>query len=255
MLPGSVEWCRIVSYFLRQNGLLCCTVILNMTSLSTVRRVLLVLLTAAFTATAGEYAVLSTGFRIHIQSHVIEGVSVKLSTESGVIVLPASAVESFELEEYTPPLPAAPTVPAPPVAARAHQQSLDPKELLKDAAGRAGLPVGLVNSVARAESGFHLDAVSNKGAIGLMQLMPGTAAALNANPYDPKENADAGAQYLADLLTRYKDDPHQVTKAIAAYNAGPGAVDKYNGIPPYRETIDYVNRVVQQYLKAPDPQQ
>jgi soluble lytic murein transglycosylase-like protein len=82
-----------------------------------------------------------------------------------------------------------------------------------------------------------------------MQLMPGTAAALNANPYDPQQNAEAGAEYLAQLLERYKDDPHQVSKAVAAYNAGPGAVDKYKGIPPYRETVNYVSRVINDYNK------
>jgi soluble lytic murein transglycosylase-like protein len=222
-----------------------------------VRRVLPILLAAAVSASAGEYAVLATGFRIHAQSHVIEGDNVKLSTESGVIVLPSSSVESFELEEYSAPPPASPqpaTAPVSAVLPPIEKKTLDPKELLRQAAGRAGLPVELVNSVARAESGFHVNAISNKGAIGLMQLMPSTAAALNANPYDPKENADAGARYLADLLTKYQDDPHQVTKAIAAYNAGPGAVDKYNGIPPYPETINYVTRVVQQYLKAQNSQ-
>lgn len=217
------------------------------------RRVLPILLAAAVSASAGEYAVLATGFRIHAQSHVIEGDSVKLSTESGVIVLPASSVESFEQEEYLAPPPVAPA-PVAAVVPALEMKTLDPRELLRQAAGRAGLPVELVNSVARAESGFHVNAISNKGAIGLMQLMPATAAALNANPYDPKENADAGARYLADLLTRYQDDPHQVTKAIAAYNAGPGAVDRYNGIPPYPETINYVTRVVEQYLKAQNSQ-
>ena len=224
-------------------------------SFLTVRRVITILFTAGVCASAGEYAVLSNGFRIYAQSHVIEGDSVKLTTDSGVTVFPATSIVSFELEEYAPPPP--PPVPAPALESAipaAVQQITDAKELLKQAAGRAGLPVELVNSVARAESSFQTKAISNKGAIGLMQLMPGTAAALNANPYDPKENAQAGAQYLADLLIKYKDDPHQVTKAVAAYNAGPGAVDKYNGIPPYRETINYVNRVVQQYLKSLDSQ-
>lgn len=221
------------------------------------RRVLPVLLTAALSASAGEYAVLANGFRVHAQSHVIQGDSVTLSTDSGEIVFPVSAVQSFEVEEYAAPLHPASQPPVAAVSSPSPQVvagSVDPKELLRQAAGRAGLPIGLVNSIAKAESGFHVDAVSNKGAIGLMQLMPGTAAALNANPYDPKENADAGAQYLADLLVKYKDDPHQVTKAIAAYNAGPGAVDKYNGVPPYRETINYVSRVVQQYLKSQNSQ-
>jgi soluble lytic murein transglycosylase-like protein len=106
-----------------------------------------------------------------------------------------------------------------------------------------------VHSVAKAESGYRLDAVSPKGALGLMQLMPATAAELNVDPHDPAQNAEAGAEYLRDLLLKYENDPNQVSKAVAAYNAGPGAVDKYNGIPPYRETIDYVNRVLKDYEK------
>ncbi len=91
--------------------------------------------------------------------------------------------------------------------------------------------------------------MSPKGAIGLMQLMPKTAAELDADPRDPTQNAEAGARYLRDLLQKYENDPHQVSKAVAAYNAGPAAVDKYHGIPPYPETIQYVNRVLKQYEK------
>src|SRR5260370_1257276 len=75
------------------------------------------------------------------------------------------------------------------------------------------------------------------------------ATEATANPYDPAQNVEAGARYLRDLLIKYENDPHQVSKAMAAYNAGPGAVDKYNGIPPYRETVQYVNRVLKQYEK------
>ena len=106
-----------------------------------------------------------------------------------------------------------------------------------------------MHSVAKAESGYQPNAVSPKGAIGLMQLMPGTAAELNVDPHDPAQNAEAGAKYLRDLLLKYEHDPHQVSKAVAAYNAGPGAVDKYKGVPPYRETVDYVNRVLREYEK------
>jgi soluble lytic murein transglycosylase-like protein len=92
----------------------------------------------------------------------------------------------------------------------------------------------------RAESGFAPGAVSPKGAIGLMQLMPGTARELGADPRDPAQNVDAGARYLRDLLLRYD---YRLWHALAAYNAGPGAVDAHHGVPPYRETIDYINRV------------
>ena len=132
---------------------------------------------------------------------------------------------------------------------RTSPKSLTAMEIITKAAEKAGLPPEILHSVAKAESGYHTNAISPKGAIGLMQLMPKTAAALNANPYDPRQNAEAGAEYLAQLLEKYKNDPHQVSKAVAAYNAGPGAVDKYKGVPPYRETVNYVNRVINDYNK------
>ena len=186
-------------------------------------------LAVTLAAQAGEYAVLSNGFKLHADSHVIEGAVVKLQTAQGVIELPANQVAKFEPEEYTPP---ATTVPEQTKPASEVSPTLTPQELTTLAALRAGLPPAILHSVAKAESNYKLDAVSAKGAIGLMQLMPGTAAELNADPYDPEQNAEAGAKYLRDLLLKYENDPHQVSKAIAAYNAGPAAVDKYHGIPP-----------------------
>jgi soluble lytic murein transglycosylase-like protein len=213
-------------------------------------KLLLSLLTLTLTATAGEYIVLSNGFRIHADSHVQDGSVLRLKTSQGVIEMQANAVASIETEEYTAPTPvpapapAAPKQPEPSVQA---QPPLTPRELVTRAAINAGLPPEIVHSVARAESGYNTGAISPKGAIGLMQLMPGTAAELNVDPYDPAQNVEAGARYLRGLLLKYENDPHQVSKAIAAYNAGPGAVDKYNGIPPYPETVQYVNRVLKQY--------
>lgn len=196
---------------------------------------------------AGEYAVLSTGFRVHADSHETTGNLVRLHTNTGAIELPASTVVSFESEEVAPAAltPAASATAAGPVIPTP-AQALTPKELVTQAAKLAGLPPALVHSVARAESAYRTEAISNKGAIGIMQLMPGTAAALHADPHNPKQNAEAGAMYLRELLLKYDGT---VSKAIAAYNAGPGAVDKYHGVPPYRETINYVNRVIQQYEK------
>jgi soluble lytic murein transglycosylase-like protein len=207
-------------------------------------KLLLCFVGIALAAQAGEFVVLSNGFRIHAQSHTADGPVIRLETNQGMIELPANTVASFEQEDYTAP-PAPPVAP-PPVPIH---PDLTPQELVTQAAIHTGLPPAILHSIARAESGYRQDAVSPKGAIGLMQLMPGTAAALNANPLDPEQNVEAGARYLRDLLQKYENDPHQVSKAIAAYNAGPAAVDKYDGIPPYAETIQYVNRVLKQYEK------
>jgi len=211
-------------------------------------KLLLCLLILALSATAGEYVVLSNGFRIHADSHTADGSITRIKTSQGEIEIPSNSIANVEIEEYTPPAPAPPE-PVKPAASPAPAPVLTPRELVTKAAKEVGLPPAIVHSVARAESGYRTDAISPKGAIGLMQLMPGTAADLNADPNDPAQNVEAGARYLRDLLIKYENDPHQVSKAIAAYNAGPGAVDKYNGVPPYRETIEYVNRVLKQYEK------
>jgi soluble lytic murein transglycosylase-like protein len=200
--------------------------------------------TLALALQAGEFVVLSNGFRIHVNSHSSDGPVIRLETSHGMIEIQANSVAAFEQEDYT-----APTIAPAPVAATATHLDLTPQGLVTQAALHAGLPPAIVHSVARAESGYRQDAVSPKGAVGLMQLMPGTAAALNADPKDAAQNAEAGARYLRDLLQKYEKDPHQVSKAVAAYNAGPAAVDKYDGIPPYAETIQYVNRVLKQYEK------
>jgi soluble lytic murein transglycosylase-like protein len=161
-----------------------------------------------------------------------------------MIEVPASSVASFETEEYVPPPPAPPPVAAPPAAAL---KSTDPKTLVREAAVRHSLPPAFVASVAKAESAMKQSAVSPKGAIGVMQLMPGTAKALEADPHDTEQNIDAGTRLLRELLLKYDGD---VVKALAAYNAGPGAVDKYHGLPPYRETQTYVNKVIHDYQKA-----
>ncbi|HTB19230.1 MAG TPA: lytic transglycosylase domain-containing protein [Bryobacteraceae bacterium] len=211
-------------------------------------KLVLCFVTVALAAQAGEFVVLANGFRIHADSHTADGPVVRLQTSQGVIEIQASTVTAFEQEEYTAPATPA-VVPIAAVPAATNSPVLTPQELVTRAALHAGLPPAIVHSIARAESGYREDALSPKGAIGLMQLMPKTAAGLDADPNDPVQNAEAGARYLRDLLQRYENDPHQVSKAVAAYNAGPAAVDKYNGIPPYPETVQYVNRVLKQYQK------
>lgn len=114
-----------------------------------------------------------------------------------------------------------------------------------------GLDPALVRAVVQAESGYDVRAVSNKGAIGLMQLMPATAVELAvASPFDPEENLRGGTHYLRALLERYDGD---VTLALAAYNAGPSAVDRYGGVPPYPETLEYLRRVFSLWRGGPVP--
>jgi hypothetical protein len=116
---------------------------------------------------------------------------------------------------------------------------------IRDAADRYGVPIKLVSAVIRAESGFNPKAVSRKGAQGLMQLMPTTAATLGVrNSFDPRQNIDGGVRHLRGLLDRF---PNNLPFALAAYNAGEKAVVQYRGIPPYPETQDYVTKVLYFY--------
>jgi len=195
---------------------------------------------------AGEYAILPTGFRIHAERHETAGSVVRLFTKDGVTELPASSVAWFEADDYvTPPVaPAPPPVDAP-LPAPDSRTLL--RTLLQDAAVRTGLPPALVESVARVESDLRPEAVSPKGALGVMQLMPATAKALAADASDTVQNIDAGARLLRELLLKYDGD---VVKALSAYNAGQGAVDRYHGMPPYAETQDYVDKVIRTYVKA-----
>lgn len=119
--------------------------------------------------------------------------------------------------------------------------------LLSQAENDTGLPTSLLQSVIRQESGFNPSAVSPKGAEGLMQLMPSTARSLGVeNSMDPEQNVNGGSRYLASMLERYDGD---VVKALAAYNAGPGNVEKAGGVPDFKETKNYIDKIVRSYLQ------
>lgn len=198
---------------------------------------------------AGEYAVLTNGFRLHADRHEVQGDQVRLFDKGGVTAVSAATVSGFETEEYTPPASVALVEVPVGVVTDPGPTAFSPVKLSENAARKHGIPSELVQSVMATESAYNPRAVSPKGALGLMQLMPGTARVLGANPLVPSENVDAGAKYLSQLLVRYQDNDDQVLRALAAYNAGPGAVDRYHGVPPYRETRAYVKRVLKTYHK------
>ncbi|MCZ2079863.1 MAG: lytic transglycosylase domain-containing protein [Bryobacterales bacterium] len=115
-------------------------------------------------------------------------------------------------------------------------------DAIQEAAEREGLTPDLLRAIIHKESSYLPCAVSPKGALGLMQLMPATASAMKVeNPFDPKQNIDGGSRFLRKLLNRYGND---LTLALGAYNAGPGNVDTYGGLPPFPETIGYVGDIL-----------
>jgi soluble lytic murein transglycosylase-like protein len=197
---------------------------------------------------AGEYVVLGNGFRLHADRHEIDGDTVRVFNGGGMAEMPATSIAGYEVEESAPaPIVATADVPAKPL----DPAPVTPPILAASAARKFDLPESFVQSVMRAESGFNPQAVSPKGATGLMQLMPGTAKKLGVDPKDPQQNAEGGAQYLRELLALYENRPDQVLLALAAYNAGPGAVEKYHGVPPYAETRQYILRVLKNWDQKP----
>ncbi|SPE39664.1 Lytic transglycosylase, catalytic [Candidatus Sulfopaludibacter sp. SbA3] len=200
---------------------------------------LLVILFLSGSCLASEYAVLASGARLLVDRHETAGNKVRLYNTEGYIEMDTRQVRTFEPDDHIAPVPAPPPATLEPVVV-VEPLVLSPLDLADAAADRYALPRWLVREVMHVESGFQPQVVSPKGAIGLMQLMPGTAQLLGADPMDPAQNADAGARYLRELLDKYDG---RLWHALAAYNAGPAAVEKYKGIPPYRETIDYITRI------------
>src|SRR5215471_2342243 len=210
----------------------------------------LMTLAAQLCALGAEVAVLRNGRSIQFVRKEQLGDTIRLYTADGYIDVLNEQIASFEVED-TPAAPAETAVPQPqatnlvspaqPVA----NKTVDLDEVVREASMRRQLDPDFVNSVIKAESNFHPRAVSPKGAQGLMQLMPGTAALLGvSDPFDPKANVEAGTSYLSSLLDLYHDDP---IKALAAYNAGPQRVEQYHGVPPYRETHVYISRIVRDF--------
>jgi soluble lytic murein transglycosylase-like protein len=194
---------------------------------------------------AAEYAVLQTGSRLRVERHESTGDRVRLHLpEGGTIELAASAIVGFEpdnLDDVAPAAASAATTP-PPVE--------DVETVIERLGAELDLPAALIHSVVAAESAYNPSAVSPKGAVGLMQLMPDTARELQVtDALDPVQNLRGGTAYLKQLLDRYDGQRDQLVRALAAYNAGPGKVDRYGGLPPYSETRLFVGRVIQQFLR------
>lgn len=193
---------------------------------------------------AAEVILLSTGFTIRAERVESLGGALRLHTAQGTVDIPLAHVAEREVVIEPPPPVLSP--PEPPVVVPPPVRAVDPVEA---AARKLGLPPEFVKSVARIESAFQQKAVSPKGAIGVMQLMPATARELGVDPHDAEQNIEGGTRLLRDLLLKYQNEPDQVRRALAAYNAGAGAVARYNGTPPYTETQNYVNKVLAEYQR------
>jgi len=197
-------------------------------------------------AWAAEQATLSNGFAMRCDHHAQVDGRVRLYLnpgENNYIELLPNEITGFE--QVVDPTPSAAQPKAGEQGADAQLNPADLHEMLAEVGHQQNLDADLLASVVKAESGGNSRAVSHAGARGLMQLMPSTAADLGVDDsFRPGENLRGGSIYLDALLTRYHDN---VALALAAYNAGPAAVDRYHGIPPYRETRAYVARVIHEF--------
>lgn len=185
---------------------------------------------------AREILTLKSGFSFEAESHQIREATVVLTMATGTVEFPKSEILNVQIIE------------GPEQSARRPEATpaKSSDEILSSAATAQGLTPELIHSVAKVESNLDPKAVSPKGAIGLMQLMPGTATTLGVTATDASDNALGGAKYLRQLLLHYHGD---AALALAAYNAGPEAVMRYGGVPPYPETRRYVVKVLQELAR------
>jgi len=188
-------------------------------------------------AASADIALLSTGATMKVSAQRAEGDTIVLVLKGGGEVgVPASMLRGIVPDEVLEEI--RPTGAGP----------VDLERLVAEAAERHSLDPALVMAVVGVESGFQAQAVSSKGAQGLMQLMPRTAREMGvADAFDPAANLDGGSRYLSSLVARYEGD---LTRALAAYNAGMGAVARHGGVPPYAETRRYVQKVLGRYQGA-----
>jgi hypothetical protein len=208
-----------------------------------------VLLTAGSSVAWAEIVFMTSGRTVSVKAHTNVGESIVLTLRSGgEVTLDRNLIEKIEADEVPHPDPA-PQEPA--AAAPAPQPAPSRGALLRDtayaglitaAAEAHGVDPILVQALIQVESNYKPRARSSKGAMGLMQLMPSTVREYNVrNAYDPKANINAGVQKLKALLELWEGN---IGLALASYNAGEGAVMKFNGIPPYRETQKYVSKIL-----------
>jgi soluble lytic murein transglycosylase-like protein len=207
-------------------------------------------------ALAAERVLLANGFDMRCNHHAQVGHMVRLYTgtaESSYIEFRSEEITGYETVPDPPPsLAAQNTKQSKTNASRTEAPKIESKlspadlrQMLSEAGQHHNLDADLLASVVKAESNFNTRAVSRAGARGLMQLMPGTAAEQGVNDsFKADENVRGGSAYLNELLVKYNDN---IALALAAYNAGPAAVDKYHGIPPYHETRAYVARVIHEF--------
>jgi soluble lytic murein transglycosylase-like protein len=201
--------------------------------------VALMSLVCAATPARAELVFFQSGSSLSIRSHREDGSSLVLTMRGGgEMVCDASIIARFEPDEVPYPEPVAEVAVVAPIEAAS---TVPYGAIIDRISAEQGVPAKLVRAVIQVESAYQERARSKKGAMGLMQLMPQTARQYAvANPYDPEANIEAGIKYLKSLMERLP-----VSLALAAYNAGEGAVQRFHGIPPYPETQQYVSRILQ----------